>query len=51
MLLLLFFKKGLIMLEFACRFLAQTGLVSVEHQMREMNLMPNDGLEKSKKST
>lgn len=24
------------------RFLAQTGLVSVEHQMLEMNLMPND---------
>lgn len=23
-------------------FLAQTGLVSVEHQMQEMNLMPND---------
>lgn len=25
-----------------CRFLAQTGLVSVEHQIREMGLAPND---------
>ncbi|XP_059439239.1 uncharacterized protein LOC132172636 [Corylus avellana] len=31
-------------------FLAQTGLVSVEHQMREMDLVPNDCPEKSGKS-
>lgn len=37
------------MWEFACRFLAQTGLVSVEHQMREMDFMPNGGSEMSKK--
>ncbi|KAJ4703500.1 Autophagy-related protein 22-1 [Melia azedarach] len=30
-------------------FLAQTGLVSVEHQMQEMNMMPNDQ-RRSKKS-
>ncbi|XP_065635416.1 uncharacterized protein LOC112015134 isoform X1 [Quercus suber] len=31
-------------------FLAQTGLVSVEHQMREMDLMPNDCQEISRKN-
>ncbi|KAI9199129.1 hypothetical protein LWI28_028013 [Acer negundo] len=30
-------------------FLAQTGLVSVEHQMREMDMLPNDQ-QRSKKS-
>ncbi|CAK9181826.1 unnamed protein product [Ilex paraguariensis] len=32
------------------RFLDQTGLVSVEHQMQEMGLAPKDSGEKSKKS-
>jgi len=27
---------------FICRFLSQTGLVSIEHQMREMDLVPKD---------
>ncbi|XP_075664141.1 uncharacterized protein LOC142633774 [Castanea sativa] len=31
-------------------FLAQTGLVSVEHQMREMDLIPNDCQEISRKN-
>ncbi|XP_021908387.1 uncharacterized protein LOC110822547 [Carica papaya] len=31
-------------------FLAQTGLVSVEHQMREMDLMPNDLKGQAKKA-
>lgn len=36
-------------IEFACRFLSQTGLVSVEHQMQEMGLAPKDSI--SKKDT
>lgn len=32
-----------------CRFLAQTGLVSVEHQMQEMDLVPNDSSERRRK--
>lgn len=35
--------------EFPCRFLSQTGLVSVEHQMQEMGLTPKDST--SKKDT
>ncbi|XP_004505071.1 uncharacterized protein [Cicer arietinum] len=31
-------------------FLAETGLVSIEHQMREMGLNPKDALETNKKS-
>ncbi|GMN50776.1 hypothetical protein TIFTF001_019935 [Ficus carica] len=31
-------------------FLAETGLVSVEHQMRDLNLVPNDGSEMNNKS-
>lgn len=31
-----------------CRFLAQTGLVSVETQMQDLNLVPNDQTEKEK---
>ncbi|CAL0334415.1 unnamed protein product [Lupinus luteus] len=31
-------------------FLAQTGLVSVEHQMREMGLSQNDNLDETRKS-
>lgn len=36
-------------IEFPCRFLSQTGLVSVEHQMQEMGLAPKDSI--SKKDT
>ncbi|GMH15832.1 hypothetical protein Nepgr_017673 [Nepenthes gracilis] len=32
------------------RFLEETGLVSIEHQMQEMGLMPKDCKETSKKS-
>jgi len=32
------------------RFLSETGLVSVEHQMREMGLEAKDSLEANKKS-
>ena len=36
-------------IEFRCRFLSQTGLVSVEHQMQEMGLAPKNSI--SKKDT
>lgn len=35
---------------FFYRFLSETGLVSVEHQMREMGLEAKDPLEANKKS-
>ncbi|RYR36035.1 hypothetical protein Ahy_A10g051094 isoform A [Arachis hypogaea] len=37
-------------LHFRCRFLAQTGLVTVEHQMREMGLVQNDHSETTRKN-
>lgn len=36
---------------FLGRFLAQTGLVSIENQMRDLDLVPNAGSETNKKRT
>ena len=39
-----------VMVGFLCRFLAETGLVSVEHQMQEMGLSPKESEMINKKS-
>ncbi|XP_019169423.1 PREDICTED: uncharacterized protein LOC109165208 [Ipomoea nil] len=46
---LVFITGGLFLL--LTRFLAETGLVSVEHQMQEIGLAPKDDEDKCKKSS